>query len=286
MQRNRTLREGDTGPDVAALQTQLGVRADGNFGPKTALAMATWQERHGLYADGVYGPLSRAAMLGERAPMQPTAPTTDAWARAPADKHGDGYDRFTLRADVAAAYQHVYDAAHAAGAIITSAGGRRNLTAGVSATRSATSLHYLGRALDLALYSGMVDPRADPYIITLDDPHKRLWRVWARTTTGAMRTLTAWTYTHGDVQVSAHVLDLTALFAAHGFERIPARPQFFSTRRNDLAAEWWHYQYQPGLKVGATTFGAELERVWSAGQLRGTGPWGKRRAVWRGGGFE
>jgi hypothetical protein len=274
-----TLRRGSDGPAVAALQKALGVDDDGHFGPRTEQALADWQEAHGLYADGVYGPDTQKAMGAE------TKPASQSWAKVPADKYGDGYDRFTLRADVAVAYQKVYDAAHAAGAIITSAGGRRNLTAGVSATRSSTSLHYLGRALDLALYSGMVDPAKDPYIVVLDDAHKRLWRVYARASRGEIVTLQARKYTGETVEVRARVIDLTALFAGHDFERIPARVGFFGSKRNDLAAEWWHFQWTTGLDVNHTQFGDELMRVWGDRELEGTGPWALRKRVWDGSGF-
>jgi hypothetical protein len=57
----RTLRQGMSGPDVAAWQRTLGVAADGIFGPRTATATAAWQAAHGLTADGVVGPRTWAA---------------------------------------------------------------------------------------------------------------------------------------------------------------------------------------------------------------------------------
>jgi peptidoglycan hydrolase-like protein with peptidoglycan-binding domain len=285
----RTLRIGMTGPDVADLQRAIGVHADGDFGPKTESALVDWQEAHGLYGDGVCGPLTHAALAHATATLEdaPTRPGEGsyAWARADADKYGDGYDRFTLRSDVAARYQQVYDIVREAGGIITSAGGRRNLTASVGANRSALSLHYLGRALDLALYSGMVNPNEDPFIVTLDDRDKRLWRVWARAKKGTKRTLQAWTYTKKSIWVEATVIDFTALMQQHGFERIPARASFFGSKRNDGAAEWWHFSYVEGLVKGVTTFGEELEKVWTPAQLKGTGPWARRDSAWTGTSF-
>ncbi len=60
----RTLKLGMSGDDVKALQTSLGITADGSFGPKTKAAVIVFQTSHNLVADGVFGPASRAAMSG------------------------------------------------------------------------------------------------------------------------------------------------------------------------------------------------------------------------------
>lgn len=52
----RTLKLGDSGPDVAKLQTVLGIPADGDFGPVTESAVEGFQAGTGLAADGVCGP--------------------------------------------------------------------------------------------------------------------------------------------------------------------------------------------------------------------------------------
>lgn len=52
---HNTLRRGAQGDDVAAWQRVLGIRDDGDFGPKTEAATRAWQEEHGLKADGVVG---------------------------------------------------------------------------------------------------------------------------------------------------------------------------------------------------------------------------------------
>jgi len=54
----RTLSEGDNGSDVAALQTTLGVPADGDFGPVTEAAVMGFQSGWGLQVDGVVGPMT------------------------------------------------------------------------------------------------------------------------------------------------------------------------------------------------------------------------------------
>lgn len=58
----RTLRRGMTGADVKALQTKLGVTADGAFGPKTEAAVIAYQKLHHLDPDGAVGPMTRAAL--------------------------------------------------------------------------------------------------------------------------------------------------------------------------------------------------------------------------------
>ncbi len=60
----RTLKLGSVGSDVKALQTILGLTADGSFGPKTKAAVVAFQTSKGLTADGVVGPMTRAALTG------------------------------------------------------------------------------------------------------------------------------------------------------------------------------------------------------------------------------
>ena len=66
----RTLRRGDSGEDVRALQAAL-IRlgfdcgrwgADGDFGADTARALREFQRANGLEADGVFGPKTRRAL--------------------------------------------------------------------------------------------------------------------------------------------------------------------------------------------------------------------------------
>lgn len=59
-----TLKQGDKGEDVVALQKALGIGADGDFGPGTKKAVVAFQKKHGLYADGIVGK-NTWALLGD-----------------------------------------------------------------------------------------------------------------------------------------------------------------------------------------------------------------------------
>ena len=58
------LKKGSRGPAVAALQRQLGITADGVFGPITKRAVISFQQRNGLMVDGIVGPQTRGALGG------------------------------------------------------------------------------------------------------------------------------------------------------------------------------------------------------------------------------
>ena len=61
----RTLRRGSKGTDVTSLQTRLGsgLVPDGKFGPKTEVAVKTFQKSvEGLVVDGIVGPKTAAAL--------------------------------------------------------------------------------------------------------------------------------------------------------------------------------------------------------------------------------
>jgi hypothetical protein len=56
------VKRGDRGSAVRSIQRQLGIPADGVFGPMTERAVKRFQRRHDLVPDGIVGPLTRAAL--------------------------------------------------------------------------------------------------------------------------------------------------------------------------------------------------------------------------------
>ncbi len=67
----RTLKQGLQGDDVKALQRQLGIPADGKFGPQTLAAVKAFQRQHGLEADGIVGTKTYSAMSQARREARP-----------------------------------------------------------------------------------------------------------------------------------------------------------------------------------------------------------------------
>ncbi len=288
------LKNGSLGEEVKSLQEILKAlgykvrKIDGDFGNKTEKAVVTFQNEHNLYADGIVGSITWTKLQNEykihideqSRPEENEERTAEqlSWKRVEADKYGDGYDRFFMRSDVADAYMRVREKVLAAGGMLTSSGARRSLSANVSASRSATSFHYTGRALDLHVGSGMENTRYNPYIITSDG--NRYWRVYVKAEGGEEMELNALTYgsRKRSKKVTGKFLDLTALFKEEGFERIKARSSFFNGG-TWLGAEWWHFQYEKGLVKGSSTFGNELLKVYTLNQLEHTKPWKYRNRV-------
>lgn len=282
---------------------------DGDFGGITETAVLAFQADHALYTDGKVGETTLGALrqayalrhteLASPGPL-PTPAVVAApaaapagmlpWERCEADRWGEGYASGWLRADTAEAYRRVLAEVRRQGGVLTSSGMKRDLNAPVGPSRSATSMHYTGRAIDLFIYSGMQDAAKDPYVTErLGD---RRYRVWARCSVEraakaadlpekvtVRNAVTAAKRTSG-VTVTDHFLDLTALFAEHGFRPIRARPDF-EQGGSYLGAEWWHFQWESGLIPGSTTFGSDLLRAYPRSTLEPTPPWGFRDRVWR-----
>ncbi|MEM9717303.1 MAG: peptidoglycan-binding protein [Pseudomonadota bacterium] len=290
---------------------------DGIFGPRTEAAVVSFQEYEGILADGIVGPQTMEALEGAyaRRQVELASPGSlfdaefdgvvsaerndDVQQRIPLvrvkmDAYGEGYGRITMRADAAAALEKVRETLHAHGAILTTSGGIRSLTANVSSNRSATSMHYVGRAVDLFVYSGMNNIDDDPYVIrprksapTGDETRgtDRYWTVYARCkkqgNLAKHQTFEdAVTYRNrkSGVETSGKFLNLTELFRLHGFSAIRARPSF-ERGGSWLGAEWWHFQYEKGLVKGVSTFGGELLRTYNRASIEGTPPWKYRDRV-------
>jgi peptidoglycan hydrolase-like protein with peptidoglycan-binding domain len=56
------VKRGDRGVAVRSIQRELGITADGVFGPMTERAVKRFQRRHDLVPDGIVGPLTRGAL--------------------------------------------------------------------------------------------------------------------------------------------------------------------------------------------------------------------------------
>lgn len=65
---SRTLRSGTRGSMVASIQKQLGLQADGVYGPQTKARVEAYQRAHGLQVDGVIGRQTLAALRGHTNP--------------------------------------------------------------------------------------------------------------------------------------------------------------------------------------------------------------------------
>jgi len=290
------LREGDKGDLVEKLQEALAYLGyhpgplDGHFGSATEDAVEAFQKKSKIYMDGAVGP-STADMLN-RALGSPkielhlnlSPPVEDIrdtdkklkWVRCPADKYQNrgGYTRTTLRGDTAAAYNKLYEEVHALGGIITSAGGRRGLGGKAGASRSKKSMHYVGRAFDMALPTGMQNPSTDPYLI--ENAGGRKWTVWCKTDdpSVAEKTIEAsYVVTKKNAkgkkytiiktrEVTYRAFSFTALAARYGFRNISARRSFFRGGAYG-GAEWWHFQWEGDLEPNRTTFGEELLKVYT-----------------------
>lgn len=280
---------------LAALGFHPGV-ADGAFGTNTEAALSEFQAKAHILSDGVFGPVTkrayndavkkagvgecRVAMVSPENALNAIPDTLLKWVKCPADKVSgyDGYGRTTLREDVAVAYNALYEEVRGLGGVITSAGGRRSLASKASPSRSRCSMHYVGRAFDMSVYTAMVNPQKDPFIVTRDltDPRRRKWVVYCRTESVSVPPITLeacyvtkgksakgrkYTQLHTE-EVTLRAFNMTELCAKHGFHNISARASFF--RGGSFGgSEWWHFQYENGLIRGKTTFGQELLRTYS-----------------------
>jgi len=63
------LRQGDEGRQVRLLQTALGIKVDGDFGPETQAAVERYQATRGLTADGIVGPETSRALANQAPPL-------------------------------------------------------------------------------------------------------------------------------------------------------------------------------------------------------------------------
>ncbi|MBT5638741.1 MAG: hypothetical protein HOJ16_09310 [Candidatus Peribacter sp.] len=295
------LKEGSKGTDVKELQRALkelgynvGV-ADGDFGPATQRQVELFQEANDLYGDGIVGKGTLSVMNkllpyefqfqidGEPDPGETFQKLP--WTKVEADQveGSQGYSYFRLRKDAAEAYNRLREDVLALGGVITSAGAKRSLTdSKPAASRSIKSLHYTGLAFDMALDSGMNNPKKERFVIEEDGD--RGWNVWCRTENEnvPVRKITAYTYNNTRVIVEDRFFSFTELAKKHGFEGINCR-RSFKRGGSYLGAEWWHYNFTKPLIPGVSTFGGELLKMYSLAEVKATfKPWNQaKNCVWQ-----
>lgn len=288
-----TLHTGSRGPLVQTLQqglTALGFNlgtADGIYGAKTHAAVEDWQASTGkLYPDGIFGSAS-AALWNNLYPTytialgdaeNPAAPSKLLKrVNLPADPFGDGYNLTSLREDIAPRYREIYQEVKALGGKVTSAGGYRSLRSAASAARALASMHYVGRAFDLAVYSGMQNTSKDAYIIT--EAPRGCTEVWCKTDDPAapVVTLEALTVTQskvGGVRKSqvhktkweGRAFSFNKIAEKHGFVGINGRRDFWNGG-SYAGAEWWHFQCDAGLTPKVSTFGEDLLKCYTLEEI-------------------
>ena len=192
---------------------------------------------------------------------------------------------------------------HTLGGRLTTAGGRRSLRGKAGKNRSMKSMHYVGRAFDLALDTGMHNPSRDQYICE-DGWYRttRCFRGWCRSSlpyeelvsrasatrlgeafgglyvdgdiTGPSETRRAVkVVTKRDVNGRAYTEIGTEAVTpvAFDFTGLAAAHGFYGIRARKSffrggsygGAEGWHFQNTSGLIEGETTFGEDLMRVYS-----------------------
>jgi hypothetical protein len=136
-------------------------------------------------------------------------------------------------------------------------------------------MHYVGRAFDMALPTGMQNLRTDPYIIAQSPYGRRKWEVWCKTDNRdvpivelegthvtSARNAQGKRYTILKTKVvKCRAFNFSALAREYGFRGISGRRSFFRGG-NYSGAEWWHFQWEEGLVEGETTFGEELLKVY------------------------
>lgn len=310
-----TLELGSRGREVKNLQLALAALgyhpgpADGDFGQRTRDAIAEFQAKHALLPDGIAGPITLRALNEELALLDvdtdvssikivaPPRATLSSPAklvpivRCEADaiassKDGtwdwrrDGQKSLRLRQDVAIAYDKVLGEVRSLGAKLSSAGGMRSLKAKVGAGRAALSMHYTGRAFDMATNKGMQNPNKDQHIIVRDPERERGWIVFGRSSSADVPKMTVDAcyvvtrknrsgrkYTQVlDKPITARLVNITELARKYGFRPISARSSFFSGG-SYMGAEWWHFQYEKGLVPGKSTFGQALLDIYPKSKI-------------------
>jgi hypothetical protein len=247
-------------------------------------------------------PTRRTATRSTRKPTRATAGSSAAppiaLVTVPADDMApDGFDDFRIREDLANSYRRVLARAHALGGMITSSGALRDLHEPATPGRSRTSLHYTGRAIDLYIQSGTRTAK-DPYLVVASQAGTTpMWTIFCESRDpkpeddlfdasliqeGRIE-CAIWKKGTGlaTIERTARFFSLTQLLMDEGWKPISARSDW---KTNYLSCEWWHFQNESGLKLGVSSFGDELLKVWPRALVEASGL--ATNAIWRGRSFQ
>lgn len=197
------------------------------------------------------------------------------WVNIPTEANV-GKKIVNLRTDAAEAYMKIYKEVKKLGGKMLVSGAGRSLerTAGVGASKS--SLHYIGRAFDIAISTGLKNPESDPHIVTVDE--KNRWVVWFRTKNKDIPEIeldaikweakptdkekNAGTGLSQKKKIKARVFNFTEIAEKHGFSRIRAWDRFYKIGGPYDESEWWHFQFLAGLRAGESIYGEEMLLVY------------------------
>ena len=232
-------------------------------------------------------------------PVTPTPTRTDLngprphrFVQVPADGIGSGQDVLSygytqISSEFSERYKRVYLRANELGGWVTSGGGRRAL----SASRPlGIGLHNIGRAVDLAPYTGLFkDANTDPnmkYLVIRDEPGSKrskftIWAIVFPDKPGYNAAKAAEAEAAGIIQNRTWTVDrirslndestytwtgkafnLTAIFEANGFSRISPINDYLVDGKF-RGVEWWHYEIHDGLVPNVTTIGDEVHKLYT-----------------------
>ena len=221
-----------------------------------------------------------------------------------------GYNQ--LSSEFAEKYNNVLNKVIALGGVLTSGGGRRPLS---SLNRAILGMHNIGRAIDLAPYSGLAgvvgsDPNIK-YLVIRDTPGRQnsLFTVWCivdknkagfnqeefdqAVSSGLAKQNYTFTVdlirnlnNQSTYEWTGDAFNLTQLMQEQGFKRIKPIDDYL-TQGKFAGIEWWHYEIHEGLVVGQTTGLDEMLKLYSYEEASTSHPFFEEasRLVWNGGIF-
>jgi hypothetical protein len=213
------------------------------------------------------------------------------WSQVPAfgiKNGGVSYNRNSISSEFEDKYMNAYNKIIALGGVLTSGGGRRDLS---TIDKPRLGMHNIGRAIDLGAYSGLygnINENEDTvYLVIRDNPNneKSLYTVWcpivktrpdfdqavynaALNETGL---ITNQTFTvslvktlqnQSTYQWTGEAFNLTKILEDQGFVRIPPIDDYL-TKGNFKGTEWWHYEIHDGLVVNETTALNEMLKMYT-----------------------